>query len=78
MSADLFGQEVKRLPRTGGYAGTPGTGPAGMQCRHCDHYTVIAYHDQVYRKCGLVRATRGKGTDIQARAAACHLFRMEP
>lgn len=76
MAADLFGEETKTMPR-GGYAGSPGTGPAGKQCRHCDYYTVICYHNQVYRKCGLVKSTHGKGTDIQARAAACSLFAQE-
>ncbi len=74
MAADLFGQEVKLLPRTGGYAGTPGTGPTGQSCFNCAHYVRMHYHNKVYPKCELVKSTHGKGTDIKAHTAACSLF----
>lgn len=67
---DLFGQKIIVL-KPGGYAGSPGSGPAGETCKTCENYTHVHYRDGVFRKCGLVQQTHGKGTDIQARAPAC-------
>lgn len=86
---DLLGREIteaearrllkaKRNPAPlAGYAAPPGTGPAGETCRTCRFYTVQSYTQNRYRKCGLMRDdwTRGPGTDIKARAAACRKWK---
>ena len=55
------------------HAAPPGTGPLGETCRSCRHYERILSNVKVYRKCGLMKATRtrGPGTDIRAHDAAC-------
>lgn len=55
-----------------GYAGKPGTGPAGETCKTCEHYTIVRMAKS-YRKCGLNRAkwTGGARSDILAGSPAC-------
>ena len=83
---DLFGEKIVHLhkptttgrPRKTGYAAEPGTGPAGMTCKRCEHYYVTsATTAKSYRKCSLMRSvwTGGPGTDIKASAPACALFK---
>ncbi len=85
MALDLFGDEVRPPlhPPTGkgsrktGYAATPGSGPAGKNCKQCEHYFITSMQTaKAYRKCGLMRAawTHGPGTDIKASAPACAAF----
>jgi len=63
-----------------GYAAMPGTGPEGMQCRHCAHYTHASGTAGNYPKCGANRArwTGGRGSDILAKAPACSKFAPSP
>lgn len=79
---DLFGQpppdpqpKKRRATPANGYAARPGTGPAGKQCRDCAHICRRDFGSK-YLKCALTRAkwTRGPGSDIRARAAACAYF----
>jgi hypothetical protein len=92
VSIDLFGEapavnnaivpgvKKRREARPNGYAGIPGTGPEGRQCRHCDHYTHKGGVAGSYPKCNLCRTrwTGGRATDILARSPACSYFRLEP
>lgn len=67
-------QEIARARQTksGLYADTPGTGPAGETCRTCRHM-VRKLLARVYRKCGLCRRhwTGGGATDVKAMSPAC-------
>lgn len=60
------------LRRTGMYADTPGTGPAGETCKTCRHLyrKMLA---KTYLKCGLMERgwTGGGRTDVKATAPAC-------
>lgn len=60
------------LRRTGMYADTPGTGPAGETCKTCAHLYRKALA-RTYLKCGLMQAawTGGGKTDVKASAPAC-------
>ena len=71
----IFGKDYP-IPPKGLYAGVPGKGPEGKQCRHCDHRRRIE-HAKTYNKCGLMekRWTVGGATDIQATAPACEHFK---
>lgn len=86
MNEDLFGRipeaqvinsQVRKGVQPRGYAGIPGTGPAGKTCRDCEHYTIRSLAKD-YRKCGhpdaRLRWTGGAGTDILARSPACSKF----
>ncbi len=82
MSTDLFGeapelppQPKHKAPVRRGYAGIPGTGPAGKTCKDCDHY-YIKQLSKTYRKCYLMKAywTGGQGSDIKASSPACAKF----
>lgn len=59
-----------------GYADLPGTGPEGKTCRDCAHYARQGGVAGNYPKCGANRVhwTRGRATDILARAPACRKF----
>jgi len=82
---DLFGAQIsddeafagavnagkkKRKDVPKGYAAPPGTGPEGETCKSCEH---SYYHEYAkrYWKCALVKPTRGIGTDIRLKWAAC-------
>jgi hypothetical protein len=71
---DIFGKTYV-VPPKGLFAGQPGRGPEGKQCRHCEHICRVEMA-KVYRKCGLMRKhwTGGKASDIQATAPACQYF----
>ena len=71
----LFGKDYP-IPPKGLYAGVPGRGPEGKECRHCDHRQVAEYSKRL-SKCGLMAAkwTHGTKTDIQATAPACEHFK---
>ena len=71
---DLFSQEVKLIKRPDAYAAMPGTGPDGMQCRHCDHLERTMRGDRKVSKCGLLAPKLGKATDISMNSAACSRF----
>lgn len=72
---DIFGRTYT-VPPKGLYAGQPGKGPEGKQCRHCDNMRRIEFA-KTYRKCGLMERnwTGGAATDIQATAPACEHFK---
>lgn len=59
-----------------GYVAPPGTGPEGMKCKNCAHYTHQGGVSGAYPKCGANRArwTGGRGSDILANAPACNRF----
>lgn len=75
---DLWGKTYK-LPPKGLFAGQPGKGPEGKQCRHCAHICKIQM-SKTYNKCGLMKRhwTGGKATDIQSTAPACEHFEVTP
>ena len=79
---DLLGNEIseaearRMLKRKGtrpnGYAAPPGSGPTGETCKTCRHiYRVETGSGRTFRKCALIKATAGAGTDILAKAPAC-------
>jgi len=83
VSVDLFGNPIaddapvdvarerrRRKDRPKGYARAPGSGPAGEFCRTCMHAKRSPFHN-AYWKCGLVKPTRGPGTDIRLKSPAC-------
>jgi hypothetical protein len=51
----------------------PWSGPAGQSCGTCAKLCRISYHNKVYFKCGVLRAswTHGPGTDIRKKDPAC-------
>ena len=49
----------------------PGSGPAGEFCKGCRHFVRNAQWSKTYFKCGLIRATKGPGTDIRANLPSC-------
>lgn len=74
--ADLFGQQAVSAANLDAYAGTPGLGPAGRQCRHCRFYARIQPRQRIYLKCARIRHrwTQDQDTDIKASTPACELF----
>lgn len=76
-ATDLFGEQAVAVPNPEAYAGRPGAGPLGRQCRHCAHYTRHRPRGRVYLKCGHphVSWTADEATDIKAGTAACEHFR---
>jgi hypothetical protein len=58
-----------------GYAGRPGTGPEGKNCKDCNHY-YLKRMSKSYPKCNLNRHnwTGGRGSDILAGSPACYRF----
>lgn len=66
---DMLG--AGRTFKGGGYAATPGTGPAGETCGSCRHCQRGGY-----TKCALTRHTSCEASDIRLIAPAC--LRWEP
>lgn len=56
-----------------GNAAPIGGGPTGETCGTCAHAYCVEYAKR-YHKCRLVKATRGPGTDIRLKWAACSRF----
>lgn len=71
----IFGKDYP-IPPKGLYAGVPGRGPEGKECRHCEHRQVAEYSRR-FSKCRLMSDhwTHGAKTDIQATAPACEKFK---
>lgn len=81
---DLFGNEItveqaKEIERKGkrktmpnGNAAPRGSGPAGETCGTCRHAYNSGSSSKSYYKCQLVKPTRGIGTDIRLKWAACN------
>ncbi len=71
----IFGKDYPIQPK-GLYAGVPGKGPEGKECRHC-HYRERPEYPHPVSKCWLMRDhwTHGPKTDIQATAPACENFK---
>ena len=71
----IFGKDYP-IPPKGLYAGVPGHGPHGKECRHCEHRHVAEYSHR-FSKCRLMSAywTGGTKTDIQATAPDCEKFK---
>ncbi len=65
----------RREPTPRGYAGIPGTGPAGETCKTCKHL-FRNQQARVYLKCDLNRArwTGGGGSDVRAKSPACKFW----
>ena len=77
--SDLFGQEVSIVRNPNAYAAMPGSGPEGRKCKECGSY--VRQYSRTRRsfpKCGLVKSTSGKGTDILANSPACRWFTEAP
>lgn len=64
-----------------GHAARPGTGPKGETCGGCAH-RVLWQSDsgKKFSKCGLCRGnwTRGRGSDITKKDAACVAWQPKP
>ncbi len=62
-----------------GYAGIPGTGPAGESCGSCAHLRCRRLAKN-YHKCFLRQAhwTGGRGTDVLVRSPACSKWTPQP
>ncbi len=71
---DFFGGG-KKLSR--GYAGHPGTGPDGETCGSCTHVRLQSNTVRRYYKCGIGNITRGPGTDIRLKTAACEFWKSD-
>ncbi len=71
----IFGKDYP-IPPKGLYAGVPGQGPQGKECRHCQH-RIVAEYSRRFSKCWLMNEywTHGTKTDIQATAPACEKFK---
>jgi len=79
---DLFGNELtgadlrrgtkkeKRRDISKGNAAPIGSGPKGETCKSCKHSYSQTWAKK-YWKCDLVKPTRGCGTDIRLKWAAC-------
>lgn len=89
METDLFGKEVDykhpdngkrgRNAQAKGYAGKPGSGPAGETCKTCEHYCRVNHNAKHHLKCAVIewRWTHGAGTDIKARSPACNYWQAQ-
>lgn len=86
---DLFGNNTKPAAVTpsgrmkkkvvpNGYAWSPGTGPTGKTCGHCEHRTAT-FTAKTFYKCRLAeeRWARGRRTDILVRSPACKFFEQD-
>ena len=71
----IFGKDYP-IPPKGLYAGVPGQGPEGKECRHC-HWRDRHEYSHTVSKCWLMHShwTNGAKTDIQATAPACEHFK---
>lgn len=69
-------EKLFRRPKKTGHAWPPGTGPAGETCGSCRHRIRKETGNRTYQKCGLMERqwTRGPGTDIRAKDAACKFW----
>ena len=90
-TVNLFGEVVpipvlqvtgkpKRSNEAKGYPAPKGSGPQGETCRSCQHATCVPAYSKNYWKCGLLRAswTKGLGSDIRLKAAACRHWEAKP
>jgi len=80
----LFGDEItideareivrklqkRKNPKPKGNAAPIGSGPEGETCKSCKHSWSHTTAKR-YWKCALVKPTRGAGTDIRLKWAAC-------
>lgn len=69
------------IPHSFGANATPapvGSGPAGETCGSCRWLVRREYREKRYLKCGLVEESRGAGTDIRAKWAACRQWQPRP
>jgi len=78
---DLFGapSAPKVMPRgekPAGYAGQPGSGPAGQTCGTCAFCRYRLINERRYYKCQRMSAiwSRNSTTDIRAQSPACNRF----
>jgi hypothetical protein len=77
MTTNLFNWDMPMQPPAKAKRGQPkgnaapiGSGPAGETCGSCQNCYRVEF-SKVYWKCRLVKATRGPGTDIRRKWAAC-------
>jgi hypothetical protein len=73
-TAAVKGKAKRKDPRPKGYAGIPGTGPAGQTCGSCEHVARLGTGTaKTYIKCKLMERlwTHGRGSDVLARSPAC-------
>ncbi|MEO1187987.1 MAG: hypothetical protein AAFW60_02865 [Pseudomonadota bacterium] len=89
IQTDLFGHKIlpdsphRRKRGTGipnGFPKPPGSGPDGKRCQDCANIRrVMAPSGSTFFKCAILRPswTRGYGTDIRYRAAACSMFEVK-
>ena len=70
---DVGPREKVKRPKVPCTAGPIGSGPEGETCGSCRHKTYMGMVAGKYLKCALMQKawTRGAGTDIKARWAAC-------
>lgn len=72
-------REQRRLKdRPKGYAASPGSGPAGETCRSCKHSHRSESGAKTFRKCDLVKPTKGPGSDIVLKSPACRRWEAKP
>jgi len=77
----LFGDEIHdvpaRLRKDNAHAAPVGTGPQGKQCKDCAHSRRTGRPGSWYFKCWLMHNhwTRGPGSDIRLKDAACRYFK---
>jgi hypothetical protein len=71
----LAAPQTPRVKRRG-HPQPPGTGPAGETCGSCAHLRSVNGGSKNFSKCFLVKHqwTRGGGSDIRRRDAACRLW----
>lgn len=80
LDAPFYGQHRFRAMRgttvARGYAGAPGTGPAGETCSTCMHKVSVQGGNKTFPKCALSehRWTRGGASDIRVKSPACRLW----
>lgn len=89
---DLLGHEItieeaRKIERAGkkkrkqtqpkGYAARPGSGPAGENCKTCDHACHVNGGTRNFWKCDIIqhRWTHGPGTDIRLKSPACSFWK---
>lgn len=77
--SEIFGKPRRHTRLKGtGYAGTPGTGPAGETCKTCAqlraHVRTYGSRTRRWYKCARVKVTYSADTDIRLDAPACHAW----